>query len=341
MLNQKYRVLVITDHLTHGKGESIYPLLRQMSHNPLCQSIKVASRGNSKNKDFFEGNKFSEIHTINVDENFKYDIEGKLFLENTSPSKADEFDVLFLRLDRPVSDDFLNFITNHFSEKNIINTPSGIKVTGSKDFLLNFQEICPPLKLCHTIQDVIKFSRQFPIVLKPLRNYGGKGIVKVVDDFVWDNNTRFSFAEYKPVLTKYFRNTGDYLAMKYLKNVNKGDKRVIVVNGEIMGATLRLPQKGSWICNLSVGGSSSFAEPDEQEIKIANTITPRLIEKGVVIYGFDTLVDDNNRRVLSEINTLNVGGLLQAEMHSGQPVIQKSSDLIWEYISKNINQSNV
>ncbi|WP_159783534.1 ATP-grasp domain-containing protein [Sodalinema gerasimenkoae] len=308
-----------------------------MSKDSLCQSIEVASRGNPKNSDFFSGKRFPEIHTTTVDKKFKYDIDGRLFFENTSPSKTDQFDIIFLRIDRPVSNEFLSFLTNHFPEKNIINTPSGIKVTGSKDFLINFPELCPPLKLCHTVQDVVKFSRQFPIVLKPLHNYGGKGIVKVVGDYVWDKNTRISFAEYKPVLAKHFHDTGSYLAMKYLKNVDQGDKRVIVVNGEIMGATLRLPKKGSWVCNISMGGSSRFAEPDQQEVKIANTISPKLTEKGVVIYGFDTLVDDDNRRVLSEINTLNVGGLLQAEMHSGQPVIKKSSDLIWTYISENID----
>ena len=124
--------------------------------------------------------------------------------------------------------------------------------------------------------------------------------------------------------------------MKYLKNVDRGDKRVIVVNGKIMGATLRIPKQGSWICNLSAGGSSNLAKADDNEIKISESISPTIIDQGVVIFGFDTLVDDNGNRVLSEINTLNVGGLLQAEMHSGKPVVQDSANLIWSYICEKI-----
>ena len=126
------------------------------------------------------------------------------------------------------------------------------------------------------------------------------------------------------------------LAMKYLKNVTQGDKRVVVVGGEIQGAILRLPARGSWLCNLKQGGSAAFADVDKSERQIAEVISPILRKQGVLIFGFDTLVDDHGIRRLSEINTLNVGGLLQAQEFSGVPIIKNSANAIWKYIVENI-----
>ena len=335
-MRKQYRMLVITDHKTHGKGESIYPLLKTMKNNPACAYIEVASRGNPKNKAFFCDYTSTQITSLKVDDDFAYQETEEQFLKADIKAKIDDYDVVFIRIDRPVPDEFLDFITANIPEHRVINRPAGIRATGSKDFLLNFPELCPPMKLCSTLNDILEFYNLFSVVLKPLRSYGGKGIIKITEDTVWENETQYSFNEYKPILEQNLKSQGEYLAMKYLKNVDRGDKRVIVVNGKIMGATLRIPQRGSWICNLSAGGSSNFAEADDNEIKISESISPSIIEQGVVIFGFDTLVDDNGNRVLSEINTLNVGGLLQAEMHSGKPVVQDSANLIWSYICEKI-----
>jgi glutathione synthase len=336
VMSKQYRMLVITDHKTHGKGESIYPLLKAMSNNRACSSIEVASRGKPENQGFFYDYDSTTITSLRVDDNFEYQEGGEDFLKSDIKAKLEDYDVVFIRLDRPVPDEFLDFITTHIPEHRVINRPEGIRATGSKDFLLNFPELCPPIKLCSSLSDILDFYSQFPVVLKPLRSYGGKGIIRIMDDTVWENETQYPLTEYQSVLENNLKNQGQYLAMKYLKNVGQGDKRVIVVNGKIMGTTLRIPKEGSWICNLSAGGSSNFAEPDQNEIKIADTISPSIVEQGVVIFGFDTLVDDTGNRVLSEINTLNVGGLLQAEMHSGKPVVQDSANLMWDYICKNI-----
>ncbi len=336
MKSKQYRMLVLTDHKTHGKGESIYPLLKAMTNNAACFSIEVASRGITANKSFFYDYTSTNVTSLIVDEHFNYQENEEQFLNANNKGKLEDYDVLFLRLDRPVSDEFLNFLTSHIPEYRIINSPAGIKATGSKEFLLNFPELCPPIKLCSSLSDILKFYEQFPIVLKPLRSYGGKGIIRLMEDTVWENDSEYSLNEYQPILEQKLSNQGEYLAMKYLKNVYQGDKRVIVVNGKIMGTTLRIPKQGSWICNLSAGGSSGFAEPDENEILIAQSISPSIVNQGVVIFGFDTLVDDTENRVLSEINTLNVGGLLEAEIHSNKPVIQDSANLIWAYICDKI-----
>jgi glutathione synthase len=122
-----------------------------------------------------------------------------------------------------------------------------------------------------------------------------------------------------------------FLAMKFLKNVAKGDKRLIVVDGEIMAASLRLPVTGSWLCNVAQGGYSVKSQAENSEIEIVKAIDPLLKSHGILIYGVDTLVDNTGKRVLSEINTLSIGGFPQSQSQTGKPIINLTLDKIFEY----------
>lgn len=124
------------------------------------------------------------------------------------------------------------------------------------------------------------------------------------------------------------------LSMRYLPNVSFGDKRIIVVNRQILGAALRLPPPDSWICNVAQGGYAVLSEVDETELRIEQELTPLLFEKGIVMYGFDTLLDDNGVRVLSEINTLSIGGMGPIGEMSGKPILRDAALLLWEYLEK-------
>ncbi len=75
-----------------------------------------------------------------------------------------------------------------------------------------------------------------------------------------------------------------------------------------------------------------MSEADDHELLIEKELTPLLYEKGVIMYGFDTLVDDDGTRVLSEINTLSIGGLGPMEEMSGLPVVQIAASQLWDYI---------
>ena len=162
------------------------------------------------------------------------------------------------------------------------------------------------MKLCHSKEDVLQFSNQFAIVLKPLREFGGKGLLKISGHSINDGQRDFDLHEYLEMLAPEIEQHG-YLAMKYLKNVTQGDKRLVVVAGEILASTLRLPPEDSWLCNVAQGGIAVAAEADEQEIKIVKKIQPNLKKNGILMYGVDTLADDDGKRVLSEINALSIG----------------------------------
>jgi len=106
------------------------------------------------------------------------------------------------------------------------------------------------------------------------------------------------------------------LAMKYLNGVSKGDKRIVVCNGSVIATVLRKPKGNNWLCNLSMGGTFEMdVGVTNSELEIIEQMNSDLQKKGIFIYGLDTLYDEQQqKRVLSEINTSNVGGVLNADI---------------------------
>jgi glutathione synthase len=268
-----------------------------------------------------------------IDNYFEYQSKGDWFSDATKIG-IDYFDVIFLRIDRPITDKQLLDLKINNSEKIILNDPNGIIHTGSKKFLLNYPDLCPGIKLIQSTHELELAIKGSPQVLKPLFGYGGHGIVYAsLENFMIGDN-RISYEEGISYVRDILKEQKELVSMTYMENVDKGDKRVIVVGDEVIGAILRIPAEGSWLCNLKQGGSAKFAEITDSEFHIAERISPTLRKYGVLIFGFDTLEDENGTRVLSEINTLNVGGLLQAQQQSGKPVIKKSVEQIMDFLQK-------
>jgi glutathione synthase len=330
-----YTVLILTDHTSHTKGNSVYSIADALSKHALVSQLDIATKGNSANHDFFLHLTSKTIWATKVKESFEFSEDGFHFKQNLEEVPISKYDLIWLRLPPPIDKSFLAFLAHSFPTSFIINNPSGIYETGSKAFLMNFQKVCPPMKICTSIEDIVQFKNQFPIVLKPFREYGGKGIVRIDGEKVWVGNTAMTFNEFKKNLE------GDaiaFLGVKFLKKVKEGDKRIIVVNGKIVGASLRLPAQDSWICNIAMGGSSHTAEVDQEEYEIVETINPILSEMGVVMYGVDTLMGDHGKRVLSEINTTSIGGLAQLEKQRGLPVVAEAVELVIQYFLRNVKQ---
>ncbi len=334
---KKLKLLVLTDHSNHSAENSLYTLVQFMRLHPNCEQVDVATRGNELNGFFFIKFIPKNIFVTKVDRHFAFSSNGDAFKTNLRRSFLKDYDAVWLRMPPPLSSDFLAFLTQAFPNQLIINNPTGIYETGSKAFLLNFKDSCPPMSICTTIESIRDFKKQFPIVLKPYRDYGGKGIIRIDGDTVWDGGVKMTF---KAFTNQYKEKSIPYLGVKFLKNVGQGDKRIVVVDGQIMGASLRLPAKGSWICNVAQGGTSNMAKVSEEEETIIQKINPILSKMGIVMYGVDTLVDDNGKRVLSEINTTSIGGLPQIARMEGKPLVKQATDLIWDYIIKKIKILN-
>lgn len=332
LMNKPYNFLVLTDHSGHSSENSIYALMAKLAQHPQCGKLSIASRGNRANDDFFQNCQSATLFAINADVNLCFDASGQQFSENTELVNVADYEVIIMRLPRPITNDFLDFVAEIGKDKVIINHPKGIDMTSTKAFLLHFPEVCPAIRLCYSIDEIMDFAKQFPIVLKPLKEYGGKGLLKIDGDILNDGNNDFDTTSYLQNLKSYIETEG-FLAMEFLKNVSQGDKRILVVNGQILASSLRLPAKNSWLCNVAQGGSSVPAEATPEEIKIIETISPKLLEAGILIFGVDTLVANDGKRILSEINTLSIGGFPQAEKQTGKPILQQTIDGILKHIN--------
>ena len=327
----RYTLLVVTDHTHHVSSNSMYELSTALLRDNRCKGIWVCSRGAAPNQDFFSGNEDAPIYAVRVTGNFAYEVKGISLTKELERINPALIDAILIRMPQPLNQRFLLSLRNLAPPKVIINDPAGTIETSSKAFLLNFPHLCPPVKLCHELDEIIDLSRQMEIVLKPLYSYGGRDIARLSRDFFWMGTDKY------PAEEIYYRLPANFLpmlAMKFLRNVSHGDKRTIVVNRKIIGSALRLPPQGSWICNVAQGGYATMSEADDHELLIEQELTPLLYEKGVIMYGFDTLVDDDGTRVLSEINTLSIGGLGPMEEMSGKPVVQMAASQLWDYIEK-------
>lgn len=324
------RVLVLTDHRAHNADNSVYDLCRSLAALPDIEEVSIASYGNPLNAPFFQSHLSTRVFAHRVGLDFQFETPGTAFMLNSREVETTAYDWLWLRLPRPLPDGFLAWLTAIMPEDRIVNRPSGIIETSNKAFLLQLRHWCPEMHLCTTFEQIETLQKKYPVVLKPLENYGGAGIIMVNQGIVNRNRDSYALETYAPVLCAEL-NRGGYLAMRYLKNVFLGDKRIVVVNGQIIGAALRKPAPGSWMCNAAQGGISEFAKPDTREIAMIEELSAIMLSKGIVMFGIDTLTDDDGQRVLSEINTLSIGGIKQIAAHAGLPLVDFSARCLLEY----------
>lgn len=335
---KKYNFLVLTEHTKHSEHNSLYALVAELAGHEQCNQIYVASRGNPENKSFFDDRTSSKVEARLGNTSFAYQADGMPFLEGTTSVDIQTVDVVFMRLPRPVTDAFLEHLVAIAPKQVFVNNPKGIIKTSTKEFLLNIPSVCPPMTLCRSVAEVLDFASKYAIVLKPLREYGGKGVVKVEQGAVFEGDSKpKALEEYLRGIKEELEKDG-YLAMKFLKNVSEGDKRILVVNGEILASSLRLPAPDSWLCNVAQGGTSVPSVVSPEEEKIIQKIAPVLLKEGIVMFGADTLVDDNGQRILSEVNTLSIGGFPQAEVQTGKPVVKMAIDNIIAYVNQKVNK---
>jgi glutathione synthase len=305
-------------------------LARSFRKHPKVSEVFVASRSTPGNRDFFFDYRTLILFGLQVDANFSFDPTGNQFLHPEDKHTLTDFDLVILRIPHPIDSLFFDYLSVNLPQDRFINQPTGILRTGGKDFLLQIPEWCPPMEWCRSLEDIRNFHKYFDLVLKPLRNYGGKGIFKIEKGkIITQDGSQFDLESGAYMLEEL--DAEGYLAMQYLKNVGLGDKRIVVVDGNIIGASLRKPAEGSWLCNVSQGGSSEASVADDREISMAMDIHRIVAPMGIGIFGMDTLVNDEGQRVLSEINTLSVGGIGPMQLQHQKPVLNQVVDLLLHY----------
>lgn len=211
-----------------------------------------------------------------------------------------EFDVVWMRKDPPY--DLNYFFVTHLLDlvpptTLVVNAPRGLREVTEKLFILQFPELCPESLVSRSIPELLAFREKLggDMILKPLDACGGEGVFHLTPE---DRNVRTILE----LGTKH--GTAYQIAQRYIPEVRQGDKRIIVVEGEPVGAVLRMPQHWETRANFHVGGTPAKAELTARDREICAKIGPALRELGIVFAGIDVI-----GRWLTEVNVTSPTGI--------------------------------
>lgn len=331
------RVLIPTNHETHSAYDSIYGLARSLSEAPGKHEVFLMSTAHNQ-QHFACDAETIRYHAYHP--SFTFDERNEFFArEDFAEGNWRDFDAAFFRIDRVKGQpdaiyDYFKFVDRQNNLLAYVNSPAGLLTTKSKAFLTDVAEHCPEFIIAASLRDARKHFIDREFVLKPLDGYGGSGIVRVhPQEGIELDGTRYSTSNELASVARKLEEQFPMVAMEFLPRITEGDKRVLVVGGECLGAFLRVPSQGSWLATLAQGASSEMSKPDDHELAIIEAIDPVLQKAGITIYGIDTIVGNDGRRVLSEINTANVGGFRQIEETTGRPIMKVAASKILERLN--------
>ena len=229
-----------------------------------------------------------------------------------------EFDVIWLRQDPPFD---MHYITStHLLDRLkddvlVVNDPFWVRNYPEKLLVLDFPELTPPTAIARDL-DVIKAFKEKhgDVILKPLYGNGGAGVFKL------DANDR-NLTSLHELFTGFSREP--LIVQKFLPDVSNGDKRVILVDGEAVGAINRVPAAGETRSNMHVGGRPEKIGLTDRDLEICAAIGPLLREKGQIFVGIDVIGD-----YLTEINVTSPTGIQELERFDQVNIAEK----VWEAI---------
>ena len=229
-----------------------------------------------------------------------------------------EFDVLHMRQDPPFD---MSYITNtHLLERIhpktlVVNDPKEVRNAPEKLYVLNYPQFMPETLISRDPTALKAFrAAHGDIIIKPLYGNGGAGVFRL-------GNADENFASVVELFTQSFREP--FIAQRYLSAVRVGDKRIILVDGEPVGAINRVPAAGEARSNMHVGGRPEPSELTDREREICAAIGPDLKTKGLIFVGIDVIGG-----LLTEINVTSPTGIREVKRFGGADI----AALIWDAI---------
>lgn len=230
----------------------------------------------------------------------------------------DSFDVVWLRQDPPFD---MGYITNtHLLDRAgpgtlVVNNPFWVRNYPEKLLVLEFPDLIPPTTISRDLAALRRFKEEHgDIIVKPLYGNGGAGVFRLGRD---DKNLSSLYETFAGI------NREPLIAQKYLPAVTKGDKRIILVNGDPVGAINRVPADGETRSNMHVGGRAERVGMTARDLEICAAIGPTLREHGQIFVGIDVIGD-----YLTEINVTSPTGLQELERFDGTNVTAGIWDVI-------------
>ncbi len=229
-----------------------------------------------------------------------------------------DWDVVWLRQDPPFDMGYIT--TTHILERIhpdtlVVNDPFWVRNYPEKLLVLQFPDLIPPTTIARDLETLRAFRHTHgDMILKPLYGNGGAGVFKL------DKSDR-NLSSLHEMFTGM--NREPLIAQKFLPDVAAGDKRVILVDGEAVGAINRVPQEGETRSNLHVGGRAERAELTARDREICAAIGPLLREKGQIFVGIDVIGG-----WLTEINVTSPTGIQELERFDGVNIAGR----IWDAV---------
>ncbi len=253
-------------------------------------------------------------HTLSV-----RDVRGDHFTVSDERSEdLSSFDVLLMRQDPPFD---MNYITathllEHIHpETLVVNDPVQVRNAPEKIFILDFPDFMPPTLITRDLEEIKAFRKEHgDIILKPLYGNGGAGVFQLTAQ---DQNFNALLEMFETAFREPF------IAQKYLPEVRKGDKRIILVDGVVAGAINRVPARGESRSNIHVGGRAEPVGMTQREHEICEALGPELKRRGLIFTGIDVIGD-----YLTEINVTSPTGIKEVKDFGGNDI----AAMIWDAV---------
>lgn len=234
-----------------------------------------------------------------------------------------DVDVVLMRQDPPFD---LGYITaTHLlqrieGETLVVNDPASVRDAPEKLWVLDFAQFMPPTAITRSLGLARKFLAEHgDIVIKPLHGFAGGSVFRIGPD-------GRNLASLMEVFNSTYREP--HVIQKFLPEISKGDKRIVLVDGEVAGAINRVPGEGEIRSNLAVGGTGKKADLTEREQEICATLGPELKKRGLIFVGIDVI----GGQWLTEINVTSPTGIVSIDEFNGTD----TPALIWKAIERRL-----
>jgi len=229
-------------------------------------------------------------------------------------------DVVLMRQDPPFDMAYItatHVLENIHPKTLVVNDPASVRNAPEKIFVTQFEDLMPPTLITSDRREIDSFRSQHKdIIVKPLYGNGGAGVFRVKPD---DEN----LGSLLEMFTQFYREP--VIVQRYVPEVRKGDKRIILVDGEFAGAINRVPAAGEARSNMHVGGRPEATTLTAREKHICATIGPELKRRGLIFTGIDVIGD-----YLTEINVTSPTGIHEVRRFGGTDI----AALIWDAIER-------
>jgi len=234
-----------------------------------------------------------------------------------------DVDVVLMRQDPPFD---LGYITaTHLLERIqgetlVVNDPASVRNAPEKIWVLDFPKFMPPTAITRSRGIARKFLAEHgEIVIKPLHGFAGGAVFRIGPD-------GRNLASLIELFNQTYREP--HVLQKFIPEIAEGDKRIVLVDGEIAGAINRLPGEGEIRSNLAVGGKAAKTELTQREEEICAALAPELRKRGLLFVGLDVI----GGQWLTEINVTSPTGIVAIDAFNGTD----TPGLIWQAIERSL-----